>query len=298
VRALDARLDVRVAPELGRIEGIDTALVWQPPPGLLRTLPNLGLIVSVGAGVDALLEDQTLPNVPLVRFVDPDLTARMAEYIALNVLWHHRRMTEYGELQARREWRYLGEAAAHEVRVGIMGLGVLGVAAARALQPFGYRLRGWSSSAKALDGIACFAGAAELDAFLAETDILAVLLPLTPATRGILDRALFARLSLSGRSPLLPGPVLINAGRGGLQRDADILAALGAGELYAASLDVFEHEPLPADNLLWSHPRVVITPHNAAESAPAAIAAYTLRQMRAHLVGEPLDNLVDRARGY
>ncbi len=298
VRALDASLDVRVAPKLGRIEDIDAALVWQPPQGLLRTLPNLELIVSVGAGVDALLEDQTLPGVPLVRFVDPDLTARMAQYIALNVLLHHRRMTEYGELQASREWKYLPEAPAHEVRVGIMGMGVLGVAAARALQPFGYRLRGWSSSRKALDGVTSFAGEVELDAFLAETDILAVLLPLTPATRGLLDRALFARLSLSGRSPLLPGPVLINAGRGGLQRDADILAALEAGTLYAASLDVFEREPLPADSPLWSHPRVVITPHNAAESAPAAIAAYTLRQMRARLTGEPLENLVDRARGY
>jgi glyoxylate/hydroxypyruvate reductase A len=298
IRALDASLDVRVAPELGRIEDIDTALVWQPPPGLLRTLPKLGLIVSVGAGVDALLADQTLPTVPLVRFVDPDLTTRMAEYIGLNVLWHHRRMTEYGELQARREWRYLGEAAGNEVRVGIMGLGVLGSASARALEAFGYRLRGWSTSKKTLDGVATFAGEAELDAFLAETDILAVLLPLTPDTRGILNRALFARLSLRGRSPLLPGPVLINAGRGGLQRDADILAALEAGELYAASLDVFEQEPLPAGSPLWTHPRVVITPHNAAESMPAAIAAYTLRQMRARLAGQPLENLVDRARGY
>ncbi len=135
-------------------------------------------------------------------------------------------------------------------------------------------------------------------AFLAETDILAVLLPLTPATRGILNRALFAKLSLHGRNTLLPGPVLINAGRGGLQRDADILAALQAGALYAATLDVFEQEPLPADNPLWTHPRVVITPHNAAESAPLAIAAYTLRQMRAHRSGETLENLVDRARGY
>ena len=213
------------------------------------------LIVSVGAGVDSLLDDATLPDLPLVRFVDPDLTGRMAEYIALNVLTHHRRMTEYRELQARREWKYLPEAPARDVRVGIMGLGVLGAAAARALAPFGYQLSGWSRTPKALDGVACFAGLDALDPFLAETDILAVLLPLTPATRGILNRALFAKLSLRGRNPLLPGPVLINAGRGGLQRDADILAALEAGELYAASLDVFEQEPLPADSALWAHPR-------------------------------------------
>src|SRR5262245_25624929 len=215
VRALDADLDIRIAPDVSRIEDIHTALVWQPPPGLLRTLPNLRLIVSVGAGVDSLLDDATLPDVPLVRFVDPDLTGRMAEYIALNVLIHHRRMTEYREQQARREWKYLPEAPAHDVRVGIMGLGVLGAAAARALQPFGYPLRGWSRARKALDGLACYGGPAELDPFLAETDILAVLLPLTPATRGILNRALLAKLSLRGRSPLLPGPALINAGRGG-----------------------------------------------------------------------------------
>ena len=143
-------------------------------------------------------------------------------------------------------------------------------------------MRGWSRSPKSLDGVACYAGTGELDAFLAETDILAVLLPLTPETRGIIDRGLIAKLSRRGRDARLPGPVLINAGRGGLQVDADILAALEAGELYAASLDVFESEPLPHSSPLWSHPRVVVTPHNAAESAPAAIVRYTLRQIAAH----------------
>ena len=298
VRALDPGLDVRVAPDIGAAEDIDTALVWQPPAGLLATLPNLGLIVSVGAGVDGLVQDPTLPNVPLVRFVDPDLTGRMAEYIALHVLYHHRRMSEFRELQTRASWNYLPEPTAREVRVGLMGVGVLGSAAADVLKPFGYRLRGWSRTPKALDGVACFSGAAELDTFLAETDILAVLLPLTHETRGILNRELLGKLSRTGRTPLLPGPVLINAGRGGLQVDADILAALEARELYAASLDVFETEPLPSASLLWRHPRVVITPHNAAESAPAAIARCALHQMRAHKSGAALENLVDRSRGY
>jgi glyoxylate/hydroxypyruvate reductase A len=298
IRALEPGLDVRISPDMGRAEDIDTALVWQPPAGLLGTLPRLGLIVSVGAGVDALLEDAALPDVPLVRFVDPDLTGRMAAYIALNVLYHHRRMTEFRELQAGRVWKYLPEPAAREVRVGMMGLGVLGRAAAGALGQFGYRLSGWSRTPKAIDGVATFSGAAGLDAFLAQTDILAVLLPLTHATRGILDRTLFRKLSARGRSALLPGPVLINAGRGGVQVDADILAALDSGELYAASLDVFETEPLPAASRLWSHPRVVVTPHNAAESSPAAIARYALAQRRAHRNGEALANLVDRGRGY
>jgi glyoxylate/hydroxypyruvate reductase A len=298
IRALDPGLDIRIAPELGNAQDIDTALVWQPPKGLLRTLPNLKLIVSVGAGVDSLLGDATLPDVPLVRFVDPDLTGRMAEYIALHVLIHNRRMTEYRRQQAERMWKYLPEPAAHEVRVGLMGIGVLGAAAANALKVFGYRLSAWSRTPKSIDGIACFAGPAALDDFLADVDILAVLLPLTPDTRGLLNRRLFRKLSRRGRSPLLPGPVLINAGRGGLQLDADILAALEAGELYAASLDVFETEPLPASSPLWGHPRVIVTPHNAAESDPAAIARYTLRQMQAFQAGKALENIVDRARGY
>jgi glyoxylate/hydroxypyruvate reductase A len=297
-RDLDPTLDVRIAPDLGRIEDIEAALAWQPPKGLLKTLPNLRLIVSVGAGVDALLADPDLPRVPMVRFVDPDLTGRMTEYVALHVLYHPRRMSEFGELQQRKVWKYLAEPAAHEVRVGLMGLGVLGSAAAAALRVFGYQVRGWSRSPKSIQGVACFAGEAELDAFLADTDILAVLLPLTPATRGILNRKLIARLSRQGRDPRLPGPVLINAGRGGLQVDADILASLQAGELYAASLDVFETEPLPHSSPLWSHPRVVITPHNAAESAPAAIVRYALRQMAAQRRGEPLQNVVDRTQGY
>jgi glyoxylate/hydroxypyruvate reductase A len=298
MRALEPGLDVRVAPAIGRLEDIDTVLAWQPPSGLLATLPGLKLIVSVGAGVDGLMRDTTLPDVPLIRFVDPDLTGRMTEYIALHVLYHQRRMGELRELQTRKVWQYLPEPSADQVRVGLMGLGVLGCAALQVLKPLGYQLRGWSRTPKAVAGVACFSGAGELDAFLAETDILAVLLPLTGETRGILNRGLLQKLSLRSRSPLLPGPVLINAGRGGLQVDADILAALDARELYAASLDVFETEPLPATSPMWQHPRVVVTPHIAAESTPAAIARYAVRQRRAQQSGAPLENLVDRRRGY
>jgi glyoxylate/hydroxypyruvate reductase A len=297
-RKLDPGLDVRVAPDIGRREDVRYVLAWQAPAGLLKTLPNLALIVSVGAGVDHLLGDPELPDVPMVRFVDPDLSGRMAEYVALHVLYHHRRMPEFRELQARKVWKYLPEPAAHEVRVGLMGLGVMGQAAARALAVLGYRLRGWSRSPRTLAGMECFAGPAGLDPFLAETDILAVVLPLTAETRGLIDRKLLSKLSRTGRDERLPGPVLINAGRGGLQVDADILAALQAGTLYAASLDVFEAEPLPHSSPLWSHPRVVVTPHNAAESAPSAIVRYALAQMRAHAAGETLANVVDRSRGY
>jgi glyoxylate/hydroxypyruvate reductase len=297
-RKLDPALDLRVAPDLGRTEDIDTVLAWQPQPGLLKSLPKLELIISIGAGVDALLADPTLPDLPLVRYVDPDLTGRMVEYVTLHVLYHHRRMTEFGELQSRREWKYLAEPAAHEIRVGLMGLGVMGQASVAPLKLLGYQLRGWSRTPKTIEGVDCHCGEEGLEAFLADTDVLACVLPLTPETHGILNRGLIRKLSRQGRDERLPGPVLINAGRGGLQIDADIMAALEAGELYAASLDVFETEPLPAASPLWSHPRVVVTPHNAAESAPLSIVRYALRQRQRHLDGLPLENVVDRRRGY
>lgn len=290
--------DIRLWPDVGRIEDIKYALAWLPPKGVLKTLPNLEMIVSVGAGVDHLLTDPELPDVPVVRYVDPDLSGRMAEYIALQVLFHQRRMSEYQEHQRNRSWTYLPEPAAHEVRVGVMGLGVMGQAAIKVLAPLGYQLRGWSRTRKDIPGVACFAGMEQLDAFLAETDILACVLPHTPETRHILNAGLIGKMARKGRHPRMPGPVLINAGRGPLQVEADILAALDDGRLYAASLDVFETEPLPASSPMWTHPRIVVTPHNAAESTARAITRYLVRQIRAHQKGEPLANVVDRRRGY
>jgi glyoxylate/hydroxypyruvate reductase A len=290
--------DIRLHGAHGAEDEVEYALAWQPPVGALKTFPNLKLIVSVGAGVDHLFRDRELPAVPVSRYVDPDLTTRMTEYIVLHTLLHTRRLTEYQSQQRNTTWRYLPEATASQVRVGIMGLGVLGQAAATALLRLGYQVRGWSRSAKSVDGVACFAGTEGLDAFLDETDILAVLLPLTPATEGLIDRSVLKRLSRSGRHPRMPGPVLINAGRGKLQVEADILAALEAGELYAASLDVFETEPLPAESPLWGHPRVIVTPHNAAESADESIVSYFLRQVERVERGEDAENIVDPKVGY
>ena len=291
-------LDVRVWPDVGHIEDIRYALAWGPPVGALKTIPNLQLIVSVGAGVDHLFKDTELPRVPIVRYVDADLTGRMTAYVALHVLWHQRRMSEFLQQQALQAWKYLPEPATHEVRVGIMGLGIMGEAAARPLAALGFKLNGWSRGPRQLTGMACYCGRDQLGAFLAATDILVCVLPHTPDTRGILNRNLIKGLSRSGRHPRLPGPVLINAGRGPLQVEADILAALEAGELYAASLDVFQTEPLPPSSPLWRHPRVVITPHNAAESETSAIVRYMLRQVRAHMDGHAVENIVDPERGY
>ncbi len=290
--------EVRMWPDVGNADTIKHALAWHPEPGALRKFPNLETIVSVGAGVDHLFRDPDLPDVPIVRYIDPDLTGRMVEYIVLHTLLHTRRMVEYGVQQSTRTWKFLPEPAARQVRVGIMGLGVLGTAAANALNVLGYQVNGWTRRPRQVDGVTCFAGADQLDAFLGTSDILAALLPYTPATHGMINRALLAKLSQTCRHPRLPGPVLINAGRGGIQVEADILAALDAGELYAASLDVFETEPLPQASPLWSHPRIIITPHNAAESTPESIVAYFLHQIARIENGEPLDNVVDRTAGY
>jgi glyoxylate/hydroxypyruvate reductase len=290
--------DIRLYGEHGDPSDIRFALAWQAPNGALKQFPNLEMIVSVGAGVDHLFRDPELPDVPIVRYIDPDLTGRMTEYVALHTLMHTRRHLEYQDQQRKATWQYLPEPAAHQVRVGIMGLGVLGASAANALKTLGYQVRGWTRTPKSLPGVECFAGLDGLVPFLADTDILVVLLPLTPDTRGVVNRKLIQGLSQQGRHPRLPGPVLINAGRGGLQVEDDILAALDTGELYAASLDVFQTEPLPSSSPFWAHPRVVITPHNAAESADESIVRYFLRQIERVENGEPAENIVDRATGY
>jgi len=290
--------DVRAYPEIGNPADIKYALAWKAPFGALAQFENLELIVSVGAGVDHLFTDPALPDVPIVRYVDPDLTTRMVQYVVLQTLFHVRRMTEFQSQQRTRTWSFLGEPMPDEVRVGIMGIGVLGQACAEALGRLGYKLNGWSRNPRMIDGVTCFAGDAGLEPFLNQTDVLIVLLPFTPATKGILNRHLFEKLSTSGRHDRLPGPVLINAGRGGLQVETDILTALDAGTLYAASLDVFETEPLPSDSPFWAHDRVVLTPHNAAESANESITRYFLRQIERLESDQPLENLVDPKVGY
>ncbi len=218
----------------------------------------------------------------------------MVEYVTLNT----RRMMEYRSQQTARNWQHLPEPAARQVRVGIMGLGVLGRAAASALIGLGYQVRGWTRRPRNIENIACFARAEQLDAFLADTDILVILLPDTPETKGLINRSLIRKLSLNGRHPRLPGPVLINGGRGQIQVETDILTALDAGELYAASLDVFETEPLPETSPLWHHTRVSITPHNVAVSMPENIASYFLQHVEGMENGQAPENLADRALGY
>ncbi|MDE2383871.1 MAG: glyoxylate/hydroxypyruvate reductase A [Alphaproteobacteria bacterium] len=296
MRKAAPNMDVRAWPEVGKVEDIAYAAAWLPPPNVLKSFPRLKAIFSLGAGVDAILKDPTLPQgLPIVRVNDADLTNRMSEYIVLHVLMHHRQQRRLDASQAKGVWEGFAQHAAGDLCVGIMGLGVLGQDAARKLAMMGFRVRGWSRSPKNVAGVESFAGAEGLDAFLAGTDILVCLLPATAETDGILNRALFARLSRKGP---LGGPVLINAGRGRQQNEDDILACLEDGTLLAATLDVFKTEPLPASSGLWRHPRVTLTPHAAADSEPGTICAYVAGQIARFEKGLPLENLVDLKRGY
>jgi glyoxylate/hydroxypyruvate reductase len=274
---------------------IHYAAVWKPDPGELAAFPNLRVIFNLGAGVDALMADSSLPKVPLVRVAVPDLTDRMAEYVVLHVLMHHRQELHLRACQREKRWEPRFQWPASAISVGIMGLGTLGANAAAVLGRIGFRVSGWSRSARQIAGVECFHGQAQLDPFLRQTDILVCLLPLTSDTRHILNRGLLAKLH---RNSPLGAPVLINAGRGGLQVEADILQCLDDGTLGAASLDVFADEPLPADSRFWTHPKVILTPHNAADTDPEEISKYVARQIERFEAGDALENVVDVARGY
>jgi glyoxylate/hydroxypyruvate reductase A len=277
-------------------ESIRYALSWRHPPGALKDLPNLRVIVSLGAGVDHLFSDPALPDRPIVRVVDPDLTNRMSEWVVMHALAHLRQLRRYERQQSERVWADDDQQPrASDIQIGVLGLGVMGKDAAVKLKALGFKVAGWSASPKSLAEVACFSGADGLKLLLAQTDILVVLLPLTEATCGIINAPLLSQLNRGGS---LGGPILINAGRGGLQVEADLLTALDSGALKGASLDVFEREPLPKDSRLWSHPEVYVSPHNAAISSPKAIASLVARQIEAYERGEPLAHVVDPRRGY
>jgi glyoxylate/hydroxypyruvate reductase A len=274
---------------------IHYAAVWKPAPGELAAFPNLRVIFNLGAGVDALMADSSLPKVPLVRVAVGDLTGRMTEYVVLHVLMHHRQELYLRDSQREKRWEPRAQWPAGAGMVGIMGLGTLGANAAEVLRRLGFRVSGWSRSRKQIAGVDCFHGEDQLGPFLRRTDILVCLLPLTPDTRHILNRGLFSQLN---RNSPMGAPVLINAGRGGLQNETDILQCLDDGTLGAASLDVFANEPLPAGSPFWTHPNIVLTPHNAADTDPDEISKYVARQIERFEDGGALENVVDPARGY
>jgi glyoxylate/hydroxypyruvate reductase A len=287
--ALDVRWwdDATVDPAAVRY-----ALVWDPEPGRLGAYPNLAAIFGSGAGVDFIASDPALPrHVPLVRMATPGAAQRMGEFVVWAVLSLMKEARRIAIAQAERRWdAFEPERIATTTTVGIMGLGHMGAAAARMLQPMGFEVIGWSRTRKSLPGVRSFVGEEERDAFLHASDILVCLLPATPETQGILSKPLFDRLR--------DGTGLINVGRGSQQKIDDILAALECGRLSGAVVDVFEQEPLPADHPAWTHPRLLVTPHVASLPPRRERVDHVARLIAALERGEALPNTYDHERGY
>ncbi|MGD1888546.1 MAG: 2-hydroxyacid dehydrogenase [Cohaesibacteraceae bacterium] len=272
------------------------AVAWKTPDGFFGNFPNLKAVLSTGAGVDHLVGRADLPpEVAILRINDLDLTGRVTAWTVMNVIAHHRQALAYLDAQQRADWKPLSQSSAPDVRVGIMGYGALGQSAGDVLRLLGYDLAGWARSPKPDAPIKVYAGLDQLDAFLARTDILVCLLPLTEQTEGILNADLFGKLAQDG---VTGGPFVINGGRGGHQDEDDLLAALVDGTLKGASIDVFHEEPLPADNPLWKAPNILITPHTAGMSAPEALLGQMVKNLIDFASGKEVDVLVDRSAGY
>lgn len=265
---------------------------FRPPPGFMKTLPNLKAIFSLGAGVDGFLRDPDLPrHVPLVRFVDPTLIHEMAQYVVMHVLIIHRGQRFFDDAQRESQWRQRMLARpSRDTRIGFLGLGDIGSVIATDLLPFDFKLSGWSRSRKTIPGIKSFAGESELPQFLAQCDICVCVLPLTAATAGIMNAKLFAQLP--------QGAWVINVARGGHLVVEDLIAALDSGHLAGAVLDVFPAEPLPPESPIWRHPKITATPHVAALTDPQAALGFIGDCVARCESGRPLDHVVDLARGY
>jgi glyoxylate/hydroxypyruvate reductase A len=273
---------------------VEVAVVANPPPGLLQGLPRLKLIQSLWAGVDRLLADPTLPaGVPVARMVDPAMSRAMAETALWAVLSLHRGFFAYARQQAQARWQPLPQRRADELHVLVLGLGAMGRAVAQALRAQGYAVTGWRREPGAAaidDGVQQAHGDEALPRLLAQADVVLNLLPLTPDTHGLVDRRFLAAMR--------PGASLVNLARGAHVVDEDLLAALDAGQLAHAVLDVFHTEPLPPDHRYWQHPRVTVLPHVAALTDPRSAAQVVAQNLRALAAGLPLQHLVRRERGY
>ena len=286
-----AHLGFRVWPDSGPPEAIRYALAWQHPRGSLAHLPNLRAILVLGAGVDSVLNDPGLPSgVPVVRLVDAGLRRPMAEYALYAVLHFQRRMADYAAQQRRAVWQPREESLAKAWPVGVMGLGVIGQWVAQTIASQGYPVAGWSRSGKSVEGIEVFAGPVRLDAFLARSRVVINVLPLTAATRGILNAHAFRAMPR--------GSYVVNIGRGGHVIDADLVRALDSGHLAGAMLDVFDPEPLGATHPFWRHPNIIVTPHVAAPTLASEAQAQVVDSIARLERGERPPGLVDRDKGY
>lgn len=286
----EPHLPFLIWPERGDPAKVRYIAAWLPPDDLATAYPNLEVLFSVGAGVDQLDLTHVPPHVRVVRMVDPGVPEMMSEYVTTAVMALHCDALAHRANQTSRHWRPLAQRPASSRRVGVMGLGRLGARSCRKLASLGFEVSGWSRSCHEIEGIETFAGQDEFGAFLARTDILVCLLPLTEETQGILGSALFAQLP--------KGAMIVNAGRGGHLDEAALIAALDGGHLAGAVLDVTAVEPLPADSPLWSHPSILITPHIASFAGAETSVEVILGNLARLRAGEEPIGLVDRTRGY
>jgi glyoxylate/hydroxypyruvate reductase len=272
-------------------EKVTYSVVWRPTTGAMTPFKNLKAIVSLGAGIDHVLADKELPeDVPIIRTVGTDLTQRMKEYVALHVLRHHRELPAIQANQSRQAWEQIIVPPATGRRVGVMGLGNLGAAAAELLTQIGFQVAGWSRAPKDIPGVQCYAGADGFGAFLEGTEILVCLLPLTENTRGILNADTFNRLKR--------GASVINAARGPHLVDSDLIEALNSGQIGGATLDVFHVEPLPAAHPFWTHPKVTVTPHVASLIDAPTGSKIVAKNIRTFQETGTVPDLADAKRGY
>lgn len=269
----------------------DYAVVWAPPQAFIDAQPQVRALFNIGAGVDALLRLRLPNELKIVRLDDAGMAVQMAEYVCHAVIRHFREFDLYQQAQARGEWAFRKPRRREDFTVGVMGLGVLGSRVAQTLRGFDFPVKGWSRNPKVLDGMQTFHGMGEgLHAFLAASQVLVNLLPLTPYTRDILNRDTLGRLR--------PGGYVINVARGAHLVEEDLLALLDSGHLAGATLDVFRTEPLPAAHPFWTHPQITVTPHTSARTLRDESIAQIARKIRALEQGEPIAGVVDRARGY
>jgi glyoxylate/hydroxypyruvate reductase A len=291
VKKADSNVDVEIWPDVKNKEQVQFAVCWNHPKHVLDQYPNLKAVSSLGAGVDHLLSDESLPEaVEICRIVSRSLVQQMKEYVLAAVLSIQRNFLQYIQQKDQGEWQDHHHPLADDVHIGVMGLGELGKPAAEQLAQMGYRVSGWSRSKKEMDGVNCFADNDELEPFLNNTQILICLLPLTSKTEGILNLDLLKKL----KQPAW----ILNAARGEHLVDEDLIYALDSNILQGAWLDVFTEEPLPERHPFWNRPNIIITPHIAGITQPGEVVPQLVDNYKRALSGMELLYKVDREKGY
>ena len=283
-------LDFRVYPDVGNADDVQYALVWKPFPQFFKPFRNLSLVVNLGAGIDSLAGRDDLPDVPIARLADQGMMALMKSYVLFAVIRYARDIPSFEQSKLRNEWQYIHPRPLNEIKVGVLGLGVLGSAAAAALAAVGFDVRGWDRAEKSIPGVSCYRGPAHWDRFLSEAEILVNMLPLTPLTRDMIGAKVFEALPA--------GAYFINVSRGEVVEEPALIEALRSGHLGGATLDVFALEPLPRDHPFWTMDNVLITPHLASITVPEKAACDVAESIQRVRAGKPPLHQVDPRRGY